>query len=666
MKISNIAVTFGLILLFLPVVVIAGDLEEGISAFDRQDYGEAFRLLKPLADKNIFEAYYYVGRMYFEGKVVNKDTSKAREWFQKGAEFNESKCQNGLGYLYGNGLGVPQDFQKAYLWYRKAAEQGYAKAQHNLGLMYVKGDSVPQDYARALKWFFKAAEQGYADAQFFLGLIYDQGEGAPQDFAEALKWYTKAAEQGHAEAQRWLGRMHAVGAGVTQNYAEAFKWFRKSAEQGNALAQYGIGLMYYEGQGVSKDRNEAVKWYRQAADQGVAEAQHALETLYAKADDIPQDDTEQVVQDSRKHENLPERVLLPEVPFISWSEAAKLEYTDKNILNPSFAASMGMILKYWEQPLSLLHDAGGIDGFGDDWIVEQKNGDLTELKSIIAKGIPVQVSLSLTPIAHPLSPTFVSLSAISGDKFESKGPGSGALGPIITPKEFDKLYTSLKMKSGVGDTLATHESVISAVRVAIGYDDSRKVIFLHDPTFGPAFEVSYKDFEKMWAASNNYFILQHPADYEEKLSRQTVKSGYRPHTPNEKAAYCFIYGYTLARLEQPGKAVKMLKKGLKVPDIDPGYEHMLWFELARVYGWDGKISQAHSAVNKSIEALPENFRPWRYQAALYNYEGRNAKAEEAERKAAELESNSEALQKVSDVLPRDFLILYLLKTRGWG
>ena len=170
----------------------------------------------------------------------------------------------------------------------------------------------------------------------------------------------------------------------------------------------------------------------------------------------------------------------------------------------------------------------------------------------------------------------------------------------------------------------------------------------------------------MWAASNNSFILQHPADYEEKRPSQAATSEYRPHSPNEKAAYCFIYGYTLARLEQPGKAVKMLKKGLKVPDIGPGYEHMLWFELARVYGWDGKINEARSAANKAIEMLPEHFRPWRYMAALYNYEGRKTKAEEAESKAAGLQSDPDALQTVMDVLPRDFLILYLFQTRGWG
>jgi tetratricopeptide (TPR) repeat protein len=376
--------------------------------------------------------------------------------------------------------------------------------------------------------------------------------------------------------------------------------------------------------------------------------------------------TDKVANGAQRHGTLPGKVLLPEVPFISWSEASGLDYTDKDILNPSFAASMAMVLRYWDQPLSLLHEVGGINDFGDGWVVEQRNGDLAELKSHLAKGIPVQVSFSLTPFGHPLSPTFVALSAISGKKFEPKGPGSGALGPIITTKEFDRLYISLKLKSGIGDTLATHESVLSSYRVAIGYDDSRKVIFLHDPTFGPAFEVSYKDFAKMWAASDNYYFLQRPIDYKERLSKKKAESNYRPPTEDEKAAWCFIYGYTLARLEKPAKAVKMLKRGLKTEGIAPGYRHLLWFELARVFGWDGRIREAHSAADKAIEALPKHARPWRYQAALYHYEGNTKKERQAESKAAELESDPEALQEVADVLPRDFLILYLFKIRGWG
>jgi hypothetical protein len=46
--------------------------------------------------------------------------------------------------------------------------------------------------------------------------------------------------------------------------------------------------------------------------------------------------TVQVAQSASKLEALPKRVLLLEVPFISWNEATKLKYTDKDIPNQSF------------------------------------------------------------------------------------------------------------------------------------------------------------------------------------------------------------------------------------------------------------------------------------------------------------------------------------------
>ncbi len=42
------------------------------------------------------------------------------------------------------------------------------------------------------------------------------------------------------------------------------------------------------------------------------------------------------------------------------------------------------------------------------------------------------------------------------------------------------------------------ESVFMACRVVIGYDDARAMVTLQDPSFGPAWEVSYRDFDRMW------------------------------------------------------------------------------------------------------------------------------------------------------------------------
>jgi len=51
------------------------------------------------------------------------------------------------------------------------------------------------------------------------------------------------------------------------------------------------------------------------------------------------------------------RVVIPGVPFISWEEAARLDYHDKSITNPSFPAALGMILRYWGQDVSFLKQA---------------------------------------------------------------------------------------------------------------------------------------------------------------------------------------------------------------------------------------------------------------------------------------------------------------------
>lgn len=97
--------------------------------------------------------------------------------------------------MYYDGRGVPQDYTKAAKWYRKAAEQGYNISQLKLGLMYHTGQGVPFSYTQAVKWFRKAAEQGDALSQTLLGLMYVKGEGVPQNDVQAHMWLNLAAAQ---------------------------------------------------------------------------------------------------------------------------------------------------------------------------------------------------------------------------------------------------------------------------------------------------------------------------------------------------------------------------------------------------------------------------------------------------------------------------------------
>jgi uncharacterized protein len=109
-------------------VAFAGPFEDALAAYERQEYGTAFQLMRPLAEQGNAEA------------------------------------QNGMGALYYHGYGVTQDFKEAIKWYRLAAAQGNLDAQLNLGSMYYEGEGVAEDLARSHMWLSIVADHGYGDA----------------------------------------------------------------------------------------------------------------------------------------------------------------------------------------------------------------------------------------------------------------------------------------------------------------------------------------------------------------------------------------------------------------------------------------------------------------------------------------------------------------------
>lgn len=141
----------------LAMPALAGQLEDGMAAYDKHNYETALKLLRPLAEQGV------------------------------------AMAQHRLGFMYSFGQGVPKDYVEALKWYRKAAGQGLAKSQYNLGYLYAKGEGTPRDVVESAKWYKKAAEQGNADAQSAISLIYANGDGVPQSLVEAHKWSDLAA-----------------------------------------------------------------------------------------------------------------------------------------------------------------------------------------------------------------------------------------------------------------------------------------------------------------------------------------------------------------------------------------------------------------------------------------------------------------------------------------
>ena len=105
-----------MMLVLLAGPVAAGPVEDGLSAYNRQDYVTAVQMWRPIAD------------------------------------LGDADAQFALGVAYDNGQGVPKDYVQAVKWYRLAADQGNAKAQTNLGVAYAAGQGVPKDYTLAYMW----------------------------------------------------------------------------------------------------------------------------------------------------------------------------------------------------------------------------------------------------------------------------------------------------------------------------------------------------------------------------------------------------------------------------------------------------------------------------------------------------------------------------------
>ncbi|MEE9210178.1 MAG: tetratricopeptide repeat protein [Kiloniellales bacterium] len=133
------------------------DMDAGIEAYKRGDYGGARQAWAPLASAGNPAAQYFLGHLYAKGQGVAQDHDAALTWFRAAATGGDAYGQFALGYLYEHGQGVGSDLNAAARWYRAAAEQGNLAARNNLGLMYEQGRGVARDYVRAYAWYARAA-----------------------------------------------------------------------------------------------------------------------------------------------------------------------------------------------------------------------------------------------------------------------------------------------------------------------------------------------------------------------------------------------------------------------------------------------------------------------------------------------------------------------------
>jgi len=332
----------------------------------------------------------------------------------------------------------------------------------------------------------------------------------------------------------------------------------------------------------------------------------------------------------------PARVLIEGVPFVSIGDPCAKPLAANN---PSAAAAYMMVFRYYRPEAKTFRDyfeaADAQKGsLREEW---KSAKSLNQLRELVSSGNPVIIVTARTPYAHELYAMFVMFLGAGADlggvklrDLDAKDYSSRLLGRMVSLEVLRKIA-----KAGPMNPL--DEWVTQCSRVVVGLDPARRVVILHDPEFGPAWETSYDDFEKMWSAADRRYCLLTPKDG----SRPTAASApaYPPRTANQRAAECYLYGYSLAATGKPAEADERYRAGLGLEGLSAGYRFILLQERGYLAYRQKRNEEAIALLRQATEQIPQAPGPWFLMANICRETG----AAGGKTAAAEFQKTAEKL-----------------------
>ena len=253
-----------------------------IGSDDLRDYEEAMKWFKKAADRGCPVAQRSVGKMYENGRGVQKDCGEAMKWYKRAAGANDIWVMRYIGGLYREGCGVPKDCEEAIRWYKKALEAGSRGALTEIGDTYRRCDTV-KNLQEAINWYNKAGEAGLDEGYTSIGAMYSQ-EKELKNCNEGMKWYMKAAEGEDPDRLRAVGNAYQFCDGGKDCH-EAIKWYKKAADKGGTSHIQTVGNAYVNCKEI-KDCNKALEWYSKAVETGSLSALMEIASVYSKCEEV--------------------------------------------------------------------------------------------------------------------------------------------------------------------------------------------------------------------------------------------------------------------------------------------------------------------------------------------------------------------------------------------
>jgi TPR repeat protein len=120
----------GVALSILSDTVASEHLIEGVRAYEKKQYEQAFVIFTSHADITNPMAMYYLSALYLSGKGVEKNEVMAFEYCKRAAEEGIVDAQFQLGMMYLNAVGMThEDDDRALEWFWRAADGGHREAK---------------------------------------------------------------------------------------------------------------------------------------------------------------------------------------------------------------------------------------------------------------------------------------------------------------------------------------------------------------------------------------------------------------------------------------------------------------------------------------------------------------------------------------------------------
>ena len=171
-----------------------------------KNYSKAFEWYKKSSNVFIFDPCGF-GDLYHYGLGVEKNYEKAIELYKIAERRELPEAKYNLGVMYYNGEGVNRN--KAIELWTQAAEKGNEKAEK--AIEKIETSLFDDKFEEIIKIYEKEAEMENDEAMYILGFLFEERNKYEQDLEKAFEWYEKSATKGNAKAQFKLGSYYALG-----------------------------------------------------------------------------------------------------------------------------------------------------------------------------------------------------------------------------------------------------------------------------------------------------------------------------------------------------------------------------------------------------------------------------------------------------------------------